>query len=179
MLKNTIPITTILLSATIAVELLAPQAIVTYLLPLALIFVGTIFYRIHQRTISRAPAVGIIALALIMIAAQLVGARDALAEQLPWFTAQISALGFFGAVFLLRDRRTSPVVLYLGRISYSLYLLHTLVIYVIPPIGNPMLTLLLWMSMLLILASATYRWVEQPAIAWGQWLTRQQIPMQE
>ncbi len=180
MLRNTAPITAILLSATIAVELLAPQAVgLIYLLPLALIFVGTIFYRIHQGTIGRTPAAGVLALALAMLAAPLFGPPDALAEQLPWFTAQISALGFFGAVFLLRGRRTSPVALYLGRISYSLYLLHTLVIALIPPAGGPIFTLLVWASALLVLASATYRWVEQPAIAWGQRLTRHRAPAHE
>jgi len=82
-------------------------------------------------------------------------------------------------VFVLRGRRTSAAALYLGRISYSLYLLHTLVIHVIPPVGNPILTLLIWASVLLVLASATYRWVEQSAIVWGQWLTGQRTPAQE
>jgi peptidoglycan/LPS O-acetylase OafA/YrhL len=180
MLSNTAPITAVLLGITIAVELLAPQTIgLIYLLPLALIFVGTIFYRIHQGTIGRAPAAGVFVLTLAMLAAPLIGWREAWAEQLPWFVAQLSALGFFGAVFLLRGRRTSSVVLYLGRISYSLYLLHTLVIAVIPPTGSPIFTLLIWASALLVLASATYRWVEQPAIAWGQRLTRDRAPAQE
>jgi peptidoglycan/LPS O-acetylase OafA/YrhL len=180
MLSNTAPITVILLGITIAVELLAPQTVgLIYLLPLALIFVGTIFYRIHQGTIGRVTAAGVLALAGATLVAQLIGWRDAWAEQLPWFTAQISALVFFGAVFLLRGRRTSSVALYLGRISYSLYLLHTLVIALIPPVGGPIFTLLVWASALLVLASATYRWVEQPAIAWGQRLTRDQAATQQ
>jgi peptidoglycan/LPS O-acetylase OafA/YrhL len=174
LLRNTVPITAILLGITTTVELLAPATIgLIYLLPLALIFVGTIFYRIQQGTLGWAPAAGVLALAVVMLMAPLFGSRAALAEQLPWFAAQISALGFFSAVFLLRRRRTSPFVLYLGRISYSLYLLHTVVIAVIPAVGGPVVTLLVWTGALLIIASATYRWVEQPAIAWGQRLTRE------
>ncbi len=69
-----------------------------FLLPLALIFVGIIFYRIHQGTIGWASAAGVLALAVIMLAAQLFGSRDALAEQLPFF--------FVHRFFALRGEKT-------------------------------------------------------------------------
>jgi peptidoglycan/LPS O-acetylase OafA/YrhL len=55
----------------------------------------------------------------------------------------------------------------LGRISYSVYLLHPLVLAVVGVQGNSWWTLSVWMIVTLIGATFIYRWIELPAIAWG------------
>ena len=86
--------------------------------------------------------------------------------------AQVAACACFGAAYLLRARPVHPFLRHLGRISYSIYLMHTIVLDSIPEMSSPLLSLLVWLVLLLLLASATYRWIEQPMIAWGQRLTR-------
>jgi peptidoglycan/LPS O-acetylase OafA/YrhL len=46
-------------------------------------------------------------------------------------------LMIFGAFYLARDRDTSPHVLWLGEISYALYLIHTIVMIALVPLGLP------------------------------------------
>jgi peptidoglycan/LPS O-acetylase OafA/YrhL len=93
-------------------------------------------------------------------------------QQLAWVVAQILACACFGGAYLLRARPVHPFLRHLGKISYSIYLMHTIVLDSIPQLPNPMLALLVWLVALLLLASATYQWVERPMIAWGQRLTR-------
>jgi peptidoglycan/LPS O-acetylase OafA/YrhL len=92
--------------------------------------------------------------------------------QLSWVAAQATAYACFGVAYLLRARPVHPIARYLGRISYSLYLMHPIVLDTIPALSSPALTLLVWLLAVLLLASATYHWIERPMIAWGQRLTR-------
>jgi peptidoglycan/LPS O-acetylase OafA/YrhL len=91
--------------------------------------------------------------------------------QLSWVTAQIAAYACFGAAYLLRARPVHSIPRYLGRISYSLYLMHPIVLETIPPLSSPALTLLVWLLAAMLLAAATYHWIERPMIAWGRRLT--------
>jgi len=63
-------------------------------------------------------------------------------------------------------------VLFLGRVSYSLYLYHFVILLAVVwtvPAGTPIV--LIWMLVVAIslaVAAAAYRWVELPAIGWGK-----------
>jgi peptidoglycan/LPS O-acetylase OafA/YrhL len=169
----TAPITIGLLLATICAELLLPIPFATsYLTHIVIIFVGTVLHRIHSRNIKWPTGALVVGLTLIMLIIPLFGDPWSSAEQAPWVLAQVSALVFFIACFLLRTRQTSPITGYLGKISYSLYLMHPIIMAVIPGVGNPIASTILWTGALLVFASATYRWIEQPAIAVGQRLTQ-------
>lgn len=70
------------------------------------------------------------------------------------------------------DGRYGRVLPALGRISYSIYLLHPFVLFLIPRFANPLLTLGVWTCALLGVSAITYRLIEQPAIALGRRLSR-------
>jgi len=80
----------------------------------------------------------------------------------------------FAAFFLLRERVNWPAPLqWLGRVSYSLYLTHWVVMMVVPALpssvpGFKILTVLMWLSITLIVSELTYRFVEKPSIDLGR-----------
>jgi peptidoglycan/LPS O-acetylase OafA/YrhL len=82
----------------------------------------------------------------------------------------ISAWGAAYTVFIgayaLRDSRllALPPLRFVGRISYSIYLLHLPIILVIPPIGGPLTSILIWSAATLGLATITFSVIEQPMI---------------
>ena len=111
-----------------------------------------------------------------------------LPEKYFWGTAA------FGCLLLLTSslssRRLQAVLnhytlVFLGRISFSIFLLHLFVIlWVVPYMGHVLnglgihQTAVLWPMTLLVaasvtvgLAALTYRWVEMPSIEFGHWLT--------
>jgi peptidoglycan/LPS O-acetylase OafA/YrhL len=171
-----VPLAVGLLMATICLALLLPFLFAfSYLTHIVIIFVGAVAYRVHSGQVSGRVGAGVAALTLIMLAAPLFGAAPNRGEQLAVVVSQISAGAFFAGAFMLRGRRPSSVARYLGRISYSIYLMNPIVIALIPEMRSPLQSVLVWCAALLVVASATYRWVERPAIALGQRLTRARV----
>ncbi|QLY29947.1 acyltransferase family protein [Nocardia huaxiensis] len=71
--------------------------------------------------------------------------------------------------YLLRRYAFPSPLLFLGRISYSLYLMHTLVLQAVPQwkvsvagIPASWLTWSTWMLTSIGLAALSYRWIEKP-----------------
>ncbi len=172
---RTAPATVVLLLAMIVVELLVPQPFAfSYATHLLIILAGLVAYRVHSGEASVATGIAVaILLPLMLIAPLLVDPSDPY-RQLAWVVAQVGACAYFGIAFLRRARMVRPALTYLGRISYSIYLLHPIVMAAIPRLSNPLLALLVWLVALILTASASYRWIEQPAIALGHRLTRAQ-----
>lgn len=93
-----------------------------------------------------------------------------------------AAYGTFALGYLLRGRRWPGVLTYLGRISYSLYLVHTLVLYATPwwspvvaeqiGIDQKVLTFATWVGLTVLVSAATYQFVEAPFHNLGRRLTR-------
>jgi len=162
-----------LIVISIGAELVIPLPFAfSYSTHLILILVGLVAYRRHSGALRPAVGVAVALLTpLMLVIPQLVDLHNS-QQQLAWVVAQVLACACFGVAYLLRARPVHPFLRHLGKISYSIYLMHTIVLDSIPQLPNPTLALLVWLVALLLLASATYQWVERPMIAWGQRLTR-------
>ncbi len=98
----------------------------------------------------------------------------------PWLVEMGSVVGIVTfTVWVACLRVDNRPLSFLGVISYSLYLFHPVVLYLVLPViahaeGRGMPPPPLWAAMAVctaltvVLSTATYRWVEQPAIALGK-----------
>jgi peptidoglycan/LPS O-acetylase OafA/YrhL len=140
------------------------------LLLLASMFVGTVLYRYDIGQLSKDTARFVFAFAVIGIIVverfYHVGAPDPTTGATPrWWTEAgtfVSAYLVFGALFLLRRRQYPRVLVYLGTISYSVYLMHAVVLLLPnPPLPDvPAFAVLL--AITLGSAALTYRFIEKP-----------------
>jgi len=146
---------------------------------LALMFTGTVLYRAEQGQYPWRKAIVIGATVLgLAIAAGLwhshawgLSAHAELLWERRWFSSVLLAGLTFGAGLAFRHARWPWVLTWLGLISYSVYLLHPLVIEVYYHFGWTRLHHPFWMQMLLAaailavviaLSSVTYLLVERP-----------------
>ncbi|MEU3169487.1 acyltransferase [Streptosporangium sp. NPDC006930] len=123
----------------------------------AMMFAGTAVYRAEQGAIRRRTAVAAVLTVL---------ACGVLAKDDPgWAPALLLAVGFFAAAFALRRRSFPRWLAHLGVISFSLYLLHPLLLGVSP-------NLPLFFLALVPLCYLTHRLIEAPAQRLGRRLAR-------
>jgi peptidoglycan/LPS O-acetylase OafA/YrhL len=85
---------------------------------------------------------------------------------IPWAAAYI----VFVIAYLLRGHRFPKVFVWLGLISYSVYLLHPPLQALIPVWPNPAYSLLAMLALTLGVSACTYRFVERPGIAFGKYV---------
>jgi peptidoglycan/LPS O-acetylase OafA/YrhL len=110
------------------------------LLLLAVMFAGTVVYRWQHAQIGRGEA----ALALTVVALSAVGAHGThlgTRAALQLWSANVGAVAVtFLFAYAMRNRTVPSVFTWLGRISYSLYLLHVIVLvalpHVVPDVGT-------------------------------------------
>jgi len=146
------------------------------LILLGTMFVGTAMYRMTIGEVSPKMAwsvfLGSMAALTLAQRAYHVGYTEPVTGATPqWWTEAATFLGayaFFGAMLLLRRREFPRVLVYLGTISYSVYLMHGVVLILMPHIGSGLTTFLLWNAATLVSASLTYRFIEKPAIELGR-----------
>jgi peptidoglycan/LPS O-acetylase OafA/YrhL len=84
----------------------------------------------------------------------------------------VGAYLLFGLLFRLRHRRFPLPLLWLGRISYSLYLLHGFALAFIPTGDYPLIRLSLGAAAAVAVASATFVIIESPALTLHRKLSR-------
>jgi peptidoglycan/LPS O-acetylase OafA/YrhL len=147
------------------------------LLVLACMFVGTVLYRwTAGQTSGRAAATVYGAAVAVILITQRTwhhGYTEPVSGLTPqWWTEAGTFMGaalVFGAALLLRRHRWPRVLTYLGAISYSIYLVHALVLLTFPPIpGPPWVGFVVMLASTLAISILTYHLVEQPAIKLGR-----------
>jgi peptidoglycan/LPS O-acetylase OafA/YrhL len=140
---------------------------------LALMFTGTLIYRAERKQVSRvvAAAVAVGVLALLTYAGIWHGARYGQHWQVQWTTSVLLAGATFGIGLAARKLRIPRWCAWLGMISYSVYLLHPLVLNAYRTVGvlHRKHTLpdqvLLFAGLLAVitgLSALTYYFVEKP-----------------
>jgi peptidoglycan/LPS O-acetylase OafA/YrhL len=154
-----------------------PHPMYFALLLLGSMFVGTVLYRwttgeFSGRTAASVYGLGIVTIVLTQLAWH-IGYTEPISGETPrWWTEAGTFLGaylLFGAALLLRHRSWPRVLTYLGTISYSVYLLHALVLIVFPPIpGGPWAGFSAMLLTTIVGSMVTYHLVEKPSIALGR-----------
>jgi peptidoglycan/LPS O-acetylase OafA/YrhL len=148
-------------------------------------FFGTVVYRHMEGRISRAQMLSVLAIVAIVIAhgmwerftvhatpvQQKVGNLAAMLNS--WTLAYV----MFFAFFALRGRHLPSPLIGLGKITYSLYLMHGLVIQLVPKFHPDLLWVAVAGVVSIAVSSVTYTWIERPVMRRAEtgWAGRPQV----
>ena len=143
---------------------------------LATMFTGTVFHRWHSGATSLRALAGCLvatlaAGAVLLFSSLRAGAPgdpEGTRSLVPMLVAWTVAYALFCGGVLLRHRRLPRVLPFLGRISYSAYLMHALVLLAVPALPWPALTAAVWIAVTVLVATLTHRLVELPAVRLGR-----------
>jgi peptidoglycan/LPS O-acetylase OafA/YrhL len=152
---------------------------------LATMFAGTVFYRVDQGQISWARTgwlVGLVPVASIGAAVAFgpgwgMPDAQAVAYTWGWSTAVAAAWATFLAGRLLRHRRMPRTLVWLGLISYSIYLMHPLAVQILRrltmdphrfSLAERLVCAVLLLAVVLGCSALTYLSIERPAQALGR-----------
>ena len=130
------------------------------LLWLGTMFTGTAIYRWYRGEISTRLIVGTTLFACFGYGAACY-VNDVNACK-PVMVTYCAAIAFFYLALALRGFTFPRPLVYLGTISYSVYLVHPIIIHTVPRLDSPALTLLFWLGLVVAFASVTYYGVEKP-----------------
>ncbi|WP_307528807.1 acyltransferase family protein [Streptomyces umbrinus] len=152
------------------------------LIILAVMFLGTAVHRAEkgQSTWWRAGCTAAVVVACAVASAYW-NSDEAPFTRQGWIVAFLLAVLTFGVALALRHRRIPRGLIWLGMISYSVYLLHPVLLAVSDgtigrwPRDNPVLVLAFF-ALLLPLCALTYQYIEAPSQAWGRKLARRVAP---
>lgn len=143
-------------------------------------FFGTLLYR-HYRGVIKLSAV--LRVVPVLVASLLCGfwfrfhqypttEKEDAFRLLGVSLSYVGAYVLFTALYLGRHRAFPAPLLWLGRISYSLYLLHGYVLAMIPLGPHPLIRLMLGLAGAVAIASVTYIGIERPALTLQRRLSR-------
>ncbi len=154
------------------------------LLMLAAMFAGTVVFQAERGDIRWSVAGLALGTVLVcMVLAHAVHGPESFIDALGgvWFWTPVSVAVTFAAVFALRRRRFPRLLAWTGAISYSVYLLHVIVIDVMRrtigmvgarPLAERVTFAVAFAAVVLLAAWLSYTYVEQPAQRWGRRVLR-------
>lgn len=173
LLRNARVVGTITLAGLVLVVPAVPTGYAGVLLNLALLFTGLLLRLALLEGDRKARPWAMAATLGLLLAgcayAVLFDGGNPRIDGVPRLTATVLAVALFVATVVLRPQ-AGRVPVYLGAISYSVYLFQEPVLRALHPLMgvDATLYLLAVLTVLIVVASAVYRWVEQPFIALGQ-----------
>jgi peptidoglycan/LPS O-acetylase OafA/YrhL len=139
---------------------------------LALMFTGTMLYRAEQGQVRwlSAAAVAVVVLALVVITGLWHGAHYSHVWKLQWVSSVLLAAATFAVGLAARRLKVPAALAWLGLVSYSVYLLHPLVLNADRAIfgvhhyrlGHQLLIAAAIVGVVLALSAVTYYAVEKP-----------------
>jgi peptidoglycan/LPS O-acetylase OafA/YrhL len=145
---------------------------------LAVMFLGTAVYRAEhgQRSWRYAAGTAVVVIACAVASAYWYGDGTQFTRR-AWIAAFLLAVLTFGIGFALRHRRIPRLLVGLGTISYSVYLVHPVLLEVSDAtIGrwrqDNLVLEVAFFVVLLPVCVLTYRYIEAPAQSWGRKLAR-------
>jgi peptidoglycan/LPS O-acetylase OafA/YrhL len=157
---------------------------------LGIMFTGTAIYRANQRQV--APATAVCAVVIVLGCAAVTAFRYGVwfpygpLGPRSWLLAVVAAFVTFGLGLALRRARVPRPLSWLGRVSYSVYLVHNGLILAMGPVlaaavaqGSVLLQVLvvgLYFAVLLICCQLTHRFIEVPGQELGRRLIRRLRP---
>ncbi len=152
---------------------------------LASMFIGTVFYRWYCGTYSLRVLLGCVA-GILLAGACLLTINDsnefsiASESTTSLMIAWALAYTVFAGGILWWQRRPAPALATgVGKISYSVYLIHGVVLASVPVFAPWGLSVLVWLALIFGISILTYRWVEKPAIKLGQRYGHRVVPRAE
>jgi peptidoglycan/LPS O-acetylase OafA/YrhL len=167
-----------LTTASIVLVLNRPETLSTAMFFFGTLFYGTSLYRwtageLSGRWLAALSALGVAAVVVMWTVGDVywglpfgIATESYKAAEILTF---LSAYAVFFLALALRDMRYPRVILYLGTISYSLYLTHAIPVYAIGRVfDNRVLDGVLWVGAAIAISACTYRLVEKPAIQIGR-----------
>lgn len=141
---------------------------------LAVMFLGTAVHRAeHGRSTWRRAALTAVVVVACAVGSAYGAGDGAQFTRRGWITAFLLAVVTFAAALALRERRFPRPLLRLGTVSYSVYLLHPLLLAVNDAIvgdrrQDSLLHEAAFLAVLLPLSALTHRHLEAPAHRWGR-----------
>ncbi len=139
---------------------------------LALMFTGTLLYRAEQGEVRRLTAAVIapLVVALVIAAGLWNGGHYSQVWRVQWVSSVLLAAATFAAGLAVRNRKIPAALAWLGLVSYSVYLLHPLVLNAFRatfgahhyPFGIQVLIATAILGVVLALSAVTYYAVEKP-----------------
>ncbi len=160
-----------------AVSVLAPlllgaHAPVTKLFCFLAILVGSVFYRAYTGQVKTGSLTALLTTVLLTAgaAAYLNFFKFPSSEQISATSVLASwvlAFLFFAGMLALRGKQFPATLLWLGRISYSLYLLHAVVLDSMPDVGSKGLGFALVLSISVVLSVISFLYLERPFVSIG------------
>jgi len=132
---------------------------------LTTMFAGTVLYRHFTGVLSARAAWSTYS----VVAALVCVTVFTNAEHRSWGVTFTAAFTAFALLYALRRLQFPRPLVFLGTISYSIYLLHPAVFVLVPQTtGYPLAGFVLAIAVTVVAAACSYRWVEMPMIALGR-----------
>jgi peptidoglycan/LPS O-acetylase OafA/YrhL len=141
-------------------------------LNLSTMFVGTVLYRLHKNEISPKEFYGVFA-CLIFVTLNitfwnLTYRTQPMLKFVPYTAATLGAFALFLICYYFRNLKYPSAMVYLGVISYSIYLNQDIIYRIIPKTEYPVLTAAIWLAGIFVLSVITYTYIEKPFIKLGR-----------